>query len=157
MFHKRQDLVCVHETQKQQMCPGTISQVWRFSLLITFFLLFVVVGATKRAFLAFMGIDSRSKEHDVNFYSKPPAGIYTGMVHGNRTVTVEGSRSTSGQWVARSAIGGGVKRDGFQKMNITNYQAVNKQPSGKSCIMQLHDFYAQQQHDPIQILRRRRW
>ncbi len=43
-------------------------------------------GATKRAFLFFMGIDTRSTEEDVKFYSKPPAGLYQGKVQSNKII-----------------------------------------------------------------------
>ena len=116
-------------------------------------------GATKRAFLYFMGVNSRPKEEDINLYSKPPKGTYHGITKGNRTVTVEGSRRTSGKWVGRSAIKGDVKKDGWNKMNITHYQTVKKKPSNKSCFMQLHDLYNPRvkEREMLETLRHRRW
>ena len=117
-------------------------------------------GTTKRAFLFFMGIDERTgaTEEQVKYYSKPVKGLYQGW--GNRTVTVEGTRSTSNNWCKRSAIGGNAKKKGWKQMNITHYQILNKEASGKSCFLQLHDMYMEQQQQQQQIdqvLRTRRW
>jgi hypothetical protein len=103
-------------------------------------------GTTKRAFLFFMGIDARSgaTEEQIKKYSKPTKGHYVGW--GNRTITVEGSRQTGGQWVQRSAINGRQKKEGWKSMNISNYQELNKKQTGRSCVLQLHDLYASQQH-----------
>jgi len=107
-----------------------------------------------------MGMDSTSNQKDIDFYSKPPAGTYHSLdnkLHGNRTVTVVGSRRTNNQWVQRSAIGGDAKREGWQRMNITSYQGLNKKPSGKSCLVQLHNHYWEQERDIQETLYRRRW
>lgn len=97
-------------------------------------------GATKRAFLRFMGVNKQTDVNDVAKYSKPSAGLYRGVATPDWTVTVEGSRSTGGQWLMRSIIGGPVKNEGWLAMNMSHYHLVER-PTGKSCITRLHDKY----------------
>jgi hypothetical protein len=67
-------------------------------------------------------------------------------------VTVEGSTltgSTVGHW-------GDKPKMTSSENEHNNYKQVNKEPSGKSRVMQLHDYYAQQQV-VIETLHDRRW
>ena len=118
-------------------------------------------GATKRAFLYFMGHNSTVADEIVGKYSKPSAGTYVGAsVFGNRSVSVFGSRRTCNDYVIRTAIAGSRKMGAWRAMNITNYQGVNKQPSGKSCIMSLHEHYSNlylKETELLQEIHRRRW
>lgn len=98
-------------------------------------------GATKRAFLRFMNINSWSSDEDKARYSKPVKGVYRGVATPDWTVTVEGSRSTGHLWLQRDALGGPTKVEGWKLMNITNYQDLNKAPTGKSCQTLLYEKY----------------
>lgn len=113
-------------------------------------------GATKRAFLSFMRIDARlgATPEQVKKYAKPRPGLYQGW--GNRSVLVAGTRATNMNFVKRDAIRGNEKRRGWEEMNITNYQMVNKQNNNRSCVLQLHDKYMMEQQRE-EILRTHRW
>lgn len=114
-------------------------------------------GTTKRSFLSFMGYVSGNDE-DYDKYAKPSEGHYVGVVDGNRSVDVVGTRQTGGMWLKRSAIGGAAKKHGWKAMNITNYHEVNKEKSGRSCVMKLFDKYQQPTEvEVLQELHRRRW
>ena len=102
-------------------------------------------GATKRAFLRFMGVTKNSDMADVAKYSKPSAGLYQGVATPDWTVNVEGSRQTGNWWLLRSAVSGPAKAEGWKQMNMTHYQAL-KRPTGKSCLTRLHEKY-----NPIKI------
>ena len=117
-------------------------------------------GSIKRAMLYFMGYNSSWTAEMANQYAYPVKGLYVGKVLGNRTVTIEGSRQTSQAWVARNGVRGRDKNQGFKMMNITNYQEVNKESSGKSCIRQLLDHYtmpAEREKQIQEALHHRRW
>ena len=111
-------------------------------------------GATKRAFLRFMGMNSKSPKWFLEKYGYPDAGTYIGKFGQNRSVTVVGTRQTGGNWLKRSALGR-HKRKTWQMMNVTDYQTVNKQKSGQTCLMQLHDWHAEQRQKFVQETLRR--
>ncbi|CAB9515463.1 glycosyltransferase [Seminavis robusta] len=98
-------------------------------------------GAMKRAFLNFMGLNGTNLDLVAGKYSKPSPGHYEGVGFGNHSVTVFAHRRNNNDYVIRSAISGHRKMQGWRQMNITNYQAMNKQPNGKSCARLLHEKY----------------
>ena len=116
-------------------------------------------GSIKRSMLQFMGHNSSWTNEMINTYAYPTKGVYVGKVHGNRSVTIEGSSSSSHHWVNRGGVRGQEKSDGWRLMNVTNYQEVNKEPTGRSCIQHLLDRYnSEQAKQQVQdTLRYRRW
>ena len=114
-------------------------------------------GSTKRAFLRFMGGTSKSPDAFNNKYGYPEAGTYVGKFGKDRSVTVVGSRRTGNNWVFRSALGR-QKGKAWELMNITDYQQVNKQRSGLTCLMKLHEWHAEQRQKFVdEQLHRWRW
>lgn len=95
----------------------------------------------KRAFLNFMGLNGTNLDLVAGKYSKPPKGHYEGVGFGNHSVSVVASRHENGAYVIRSAVAGRKKMQGWTRMNITNYQATNKEASGKTCHRLLYDNY----------------
>ena len=118
-------------------------------------------GATKRAFINFMGLDSSNLDELAAKYSKPGPGHYVGVGFGNHSVTVACGRSQSNEYVIRTAVSGWRKTRGWSEMNITNYQAVGKEPNGKTCFKRLHEHYSAQAEAKTEVLqqayRRQRW
>ena len=62
-----------------------------------------------------------SKDTQAQFYANEvPAGLYTGM--DNRTVTVQGSKETTHDWIQRSTMSAIDKRNGYEKMGQSHFQ-----------------------------------
>lgn len=101
-------------------------------------------GVTKRAFLHFMGINISNGNEIGGKYSRPNAGHYIGTFGNNRSVTVVGSGRTCQEYVVRGAIRGIQKTEGWQQMNITEYQGGPKQPNGKTCFRAIQEYYMSQ-------------
>jgi len=97
-------------------------------------------GSIKRSMIQFGGRNKSWTEEMMNRYAYPTEGLLHGI--GNRTVTIAGSRATCNNWVVRGFVRGPSKSSGFEQMNITNYQSVNKMENGLSCIRLLHDKYS---------------
>ena len=118
-------------------------------------------GATKRAFLNFMGLNSTNIDDIAAKYSKPGPGHYLGVGFGNHSVTVFCNRRQNQEYVIRTAVSGYNKMQGWKQMNITNYQGANKDPTGKTCVRLLHEHYSAQAEAESDILkqayRRQRW
>jgi mannosyltransferase OCH1-like enzyme len=82
-------------------------------------------GAVKSAFIGFMS------DWDTGRFGKVrQPGVYTGM--GNRTVTVLGTASNSGQYVARGIIPN--KGRLYDKMNMTHFSVSGQKPINKKLV-----------------------
>jgi hypothetical protein len=118
-------------------------------------------GATKRAFLNFMGVNSTNLDNIARKYSKPGPGHYVGVGFGNHSVTVFCDKKMNQEYVIRTAVSGRRKMQGWKEMNITNYQGVSRQSNGKTCFKALHEHYsalAEAETEVLQeVYRRRRW
>ena len=79
-------------------------------------------GAVKSAFIGFM-----SDWDTVRFGKVSQPGVYTGM--GNRTVTVLGTASKSGQYVARDVVPN--KKRLYNTMNMTHFSVSGQKPMNK--------------------------
>ena len=115
-------------------------------------------GALKHAFAMFMGMTSENVDEICASYCKPPAWHYVGVVDANRSVDVLGGFRISNDWVIRTAVNGQAKLQGFEKMDIAQYGAVNKVPTGRSCLMHLYDRHQQlSDREIVDQVRQRRW
>ena len=88
-----------------------------------------------RSFSKFMGLRSDYKGPLTYTYWKPKAGIYQGL-H-NRSITVVGDSSSGNEWVIRDALKRKTKAEGWNKMNFTNYQLMNKVPANMTCLQKV--------------------
>lgn len=118
-------------------------------------------GCTKRAFINFMGHNATNIDEIAGKYSKPGPGHYMGVGFGNHSVTVFGNKKTNMEYVIRTAVSGRRKAQGWEKMNITNYQGVKRENNGKTCFKALHEHYSAQAESKSEALqeayRRQRW
>jgi hypothetical protein len=88
-----------------------------------------------------MGLNGTNLDLVAGKYSKPTKGHYEGVGFGNHSVTVVSNRRNNNDYVIRSAVAGRIKTQGWEQMNITNYQATNKEANGKTCHRLLYDNY----------------
>lgn len=118
-------------------------------------------GATKRAFIHFMGLNNTNLELLAARYSKPRKGHYEGVGWGNHSVTVACNGAENMEYVIRTAVYGTTKNVGMQQMGIVNYQGVRRASNGKTCVRAIHEHYnklAQAETQSLQeAYRRQRW
>jgi hypothetical protein len=113
-------------------------------------------GSTKRAFIKFMGGNSKTPQHLKDKWGYPDAGTWMGKFGTNRSVTVVGTRKTGYYWVQRSALGA-AKGHAWDLMNVSDYQQLNKKKEGQTCLMKLHDWHKEQRQQFAEELHRWRW
>lgn len=109
-----------------------------------------------RAFAKFMGSKEMGKDQLWWKYRHPPPGIHYGAINGNRSVEVVGGQGQSDNWVLCNALKRVRKKDGWDKMNFTNYQYMNKEKSNKTCL-QLIIERREPNFDAMKELQNRRW
>ena len=89
-------------------------------------------------------------------YRRPKAGVHYGAINGNRSVTVLGEPGMSDTWVLCTNLKRKNKQEGWEKMNFTDYQKMNKEPSNKTCLQLILET-REPNYDAMKELQQRRW